>query len=47
MMYKTCPFIVVYDSLELERKGVKVEITILNEQKYRIEIDGKINFKTD
>lgn len=43
MMYKTCPFVVVYDSLELERKATRVNITILNNQKYRIELDGKLN----
>ena len=43
VMYKTCPFRVVYDSLGLESPGVKVNITILNEQEYRIEIDGKSN----
>ena len=41
MMYNNCPFRVVYDSLELEPKG-KVGITVLNEQKYRIELNGKI-----
>lgn len=37
-MYKTCPFIVVYDSLDLEPKDAKVGITILNEYEYKIEI---------
>jgi tyrosine-protein kinase Etk/Wzc len=46
MMYKTCPFRVMYDSLELQPKGVKVSITILSEQKYRVELDGKLNFDT-
>jgi tyrosine-protein kinase Etk/Wzc len=46
MMYKTCPFRVLYDSLELEPKGVKVSITLLSEQKYKIELDGKLNFNT-
>jgi capsular exopolysaccharide synthesis family protein len=46
-MYKTCPFIVVYDSLELEPKGIKVGITVLNEQKYLIELNGKYNYKTE
>ncbi len=46
MMYKTCPFVVEYDSLELERKkGFKVGITILNENQYRIELDGKANIE--
>jgi capsular exopolysaccharide synthesis family protein len=42
-MYNTCPFRVVYGSLETEPKKTKVEITILNEQKFRIEIDGELN----
>lgn len=46
MMYKTSPFIVVYDSLELERKGTKVSIAILDENKVRIELNGGINFDT-
>ena len=45
-MYKTCPFRVAYDSLDLEPKDVKVGITILNEQTYRIELNGKIDFDT-
>ena len=47
MMYNNCPFIVKYDSLELERKWYNIAITILDEQKYRIELDGKLNFKTE
>jgi capsular exopolysaccharide synthesis family protein len=43
MMYKNCPITVVYDSLENQPKNFKVEITILDEEKYRIEIDGKLN----
>jgi tyrosine-protein kinase Etk/Wzc len=46
MMYKICPFIVEYDSLELQkRKGFKVGITILNEKQYKIELDGKTNIE--
>ena len=47
MMYKTCPFKVIYDSLELQRKEFKVGITILSEQKYRIELDGKTNIQKE
>ena len=43
ILYKSCPFKVVYDSLELEPKGIKVGITVLNEQKYMIDLNGKIN----
>jgi tyrosine-protein kinase Etk/Wzc len=42
-MYKTCPFQVVYNSIALEPRGIKVGVTILNEEKYRIEIDGDLN----
>ena len=47
IMYNNCPFIVMYDSLEMERKGINVGITILNEQKFRIELDGKMNYETE
>ncbi len=47
VMYKSCPLVVVYDSLELEPKGIHVGITVLNEEKYRIELDGKMNFETE
>lgn len=40
MMYKTCPFEVVYDSLENEPKYRRVNITILNGSKYRLELEG-------
>jgi capsular exopolysaccharide synthesis family protein len=42
-MYKNCPFKVIYNSLETEPKGVKVNIKILSEQKYRIKIDDNDN----
>ncbi|HUX57550.1 MAG TPA: polysaccharide biosynthesis tyrosine autokinase [Bacteroidales bacterium] len=43
-MYNTCPFRVVYDSLEVEPKGFRVDIEILSEEKYRISLDGDLNF---
>lgn len=43
-MYKTCPFIVVYDSLELEPKGSLVEVKILSEERYRIRLNGDIDY---
>ncbi|MCX6327202.1 MAG: polysaccharide biosynthesis tyrosine autokinase [Bacteroidia bacterium] len=46
-MYKTCPFKVVYDSLERQQIGMKVGIRILNEQKYRIELNGDLNFEAE
>jgi tyrosine-protein kinase Etk/Wzc len=45
VMYKNCPFKVVYDSLELEPRESKVGITILNEQEYKIELNGNLNFE--
>ena len=45
-LYIGCPFKVVYDSLELESKGI-VKITILNEQKYRIELDGDLQYEKE
>lgn len=44
IMYKNCPFKVVYDSLKLGPIGIRVGITILDEKKYRISLDGKMNF---
>jgi tyrosine-protein kinase Etk/Wzc len=46
VMYNNCPFKVVYDSLELEPKGVKVEIIVLNDKQYRIKFDEGINYDT-
>jgi tyrosine-protein kinase Etk/Wzc len=46
-MYKTCPFVVVYDSLELDPKGREVGITILSNEQYQIELNGGLNFKTN
>lgn len=40
VLYKDCPFIVKYDSLKNQNKGVKVGITILNENEYNIELNG-------
>jgi capsular exopolysaccharide synthesis family protein len=46
-MYKTCPFKVVYNSLKIQPKGLKVGIVILSDSTYRIEIDGDLNFKDE
>jgi uncharacterized protein involved in exopolysaccharide biosynthesis len=43
-LYKTAPFIVVYDSLELEPQGTMVGIEILSEEKYNIILDGDKGF---
>jgi hypothetical protein len=39
IMYSKCPLRVVYDSLELEPSGVRVDVTILDAKKYRIKIN--------
>jgi tyrosine-protein kinase Etk/Wzc len=45
MMYKSCLFKVVYDSLELESKG-RVDIEIMPGNKYRIRLDDGLNYDT-
>jgi capsular exopolysaccharide synthesis family protein len=42
-LYKSCPFIVNYDSLSSQLKGIRVNIKILSEEKYRLEINDTIN----
>lgn len=46
-MYKTSPFIVLYDSIEKQIIGRRIDIRILSETKYRLTIDGKRNFEKD
>jgi tyrosine-protein kinase Etk/Wzc len=46
-MYRSCPFVVVYDSLELEPKWTRLDVKILSKEKYRIKIDGGLNFESD
>ena len=46
-MYKSAPFIVVYDSLELEPKDTRVDIKILSEEKFLIRLDGDLNFEEE
>ncbi|NSW93824.1 MAG: polysaccharide biosynthesis tyrosine autokinase [Bacteroidales bacterium] len=46
-MYKQCPFIVVYDSLQYQTQGRRVDIRILSEEKYRLEINGNRNFSRE
>jgi len=46
-MYKTCPFNVVYDSLDIKPKGIRVDIEILSEEKYRIKLNGDLNFEAE
>lgn len=43
-MYKQCPFIVQYDSLHRQTQGRRVDIRILSETKYRLELNGNRSF---
>lgn len=45
--YKTCPFIVIYDSLEQQDIGKKVEIKIISEKSYNLKINGKPDFEKE
>ena len=40
VQYKNCPFTVIYDSLVYQPKGIKVWISIIDEQKYRVRINS-------
>jgi tyrosine-protein kinase Etk/Wzc len=42
-MYKSCPFKVIYDSLELEPIGTVVKIEILPDNKYRIKLNDALS----
>ncbi|MCX6262772.1 MAG: polysaccharide biosynthesis tyrosine autokinase [Bacteroidia bacterium] len=46
-MYKSCPFIVKYDSLSAQLMGVKVNIKILSDEKYRLEINNAFNIQRE
>ena len=46
-MYNTCPFRVVYDSLDTEPKDVKVGITIISDLKYRVQLNSGLNFEKE
>lgn len=46
-LYKTSPFVVIYDSLEKQTMGLKVEIRIKSEERYVISIDGGNNSETE
>ena len=46
-LYKDSPFIVVYESLEKQATGRRVEIRILSEEKFSMRIDGKTNFEKE
>jgi tyrosine-protein kinase Etk/Wzc len=42
-LYKTCPYKIVYDSLEAEPKGIKVYIKIISDSEFILEIDDSID----
>lgn len=44
-LYKMCPFIVVPISIELQPKLYQVNINILSNKSYNLEIDGNLNIK--
>ncbi len=44
-MYKTCPFKVIYNSLERQRIGQRVDIKILSDKRYMLKINGGRNFE--
>ncbi len=46
-LYNRCPFVVVYDSLEKQKAGQIIDIKILPNQKYNIEINGNNKFTRD
>jgi uncharacterized protein involved in exopolysaccharide biosynthesis len=46
-LYKTSPFIVVYDSIEKQTTGQKISIKMLSDNKYRLEINGGQDFKKE
>lgn len=46
-MYKSSPFIVVYDSLEKQTPGQKINIKILSDSTYYLEIENSGNIKKE
>jgi len=44
-IYKNAPFIVEYDSLDKQTKGVAVTVRFLSQDKYELEINSDIDFK--
>jgi tyrosine-protein kinase Etk/Wzc len=47
ILYNTSPFKVIYNSIDNEPKGVKVNLNILSEKKYRLSIDGNNKFVSE
>ena len=46
-MYKTCPFTVVYDSLESQVRGQRIDIRVLSDSKYLLKINSGKNFEKE
>ena len=46
-MYKSSPFVVVFDSLGNQSRGQRIDIKILSENRYRIELNGWKNLETE
>ncbi len=46
IMYKNCPFKVVYDSLKVEPANIKIGISIIDDKKYKISLDSRMSFDT-
>lgn len=46
-MYKTCPFVVVYDSLGQQIEWQRINIKITSDEGYRLEFNGNRNYKKD
>ncbi len=46
-MYKSSPFVVLYDSIEKQSRGRKVNIRILSENNYRIEFNGDQDYEKE
>jgi tyrosine-protein kinase Etk/Wzc len=46
-MYNSCPFVVIFDSLEKQIIGQKVGIKLISAQKYRLELDDNKNFSKE
>jgi len=46
-MYDKCPFEVIYDSLKEQNLGMKVEITILSDHRFKLEINGNKKYSKE
>jgi capsular exopolysaccharide synthesis family protein len=46
-MYKDCPFIVVFDTLENQTSGKRIDIKIISGQKYKIRLNGNRDYEKE